>query len=197
MVTILLMTARTHDLAAFTGLVAVIAYLPLPAINLSTLLLGLLLNQIGGIVPDIDQPAAPLWRNLPIGRFIGKIVGGSLGGHRFVSHSLLGVALFGFVLRVVLGYLTPVLGHANTGYLWWAFMIGMVSHLIMDTLTKDGVPWLLPWGFKFGFPPLRRLRIHTGSWVELFVVFPLLIGINVWLVGSHHTTFSHLLQQVR
>ena len=76
-------------------------------------------------------------------------------------------------------------------------MIGMVSHLIMDTLTKDGVPWLLPWGFKFGFPPLRRLRIHTGSWVELFVVFPLLIGINVWLVGSHHATFSHLLQQVR
>ena len=67
------MTARTHDLAAFTGLVAVIAYLPLPAINLSTLLLGLLLNQIGGIVPDVDQPAAPLWRNLPIGRFIGKL----------------------------------------------------------------------------------------------------------------------------
>lgn len=190
------MTARTHDLAAFTTLGIAVLAVPLPPLRLSTVLLALLANQIGGIMPDIDQPTAPLWRNLPIGKFIGRMVDRGFGGHRFITHSLLGLALFGFIMRALLGYLTPILHGANTGYIWWAFMLGMGSHLVMDTFTKEGVPWLLPLPFKFGLPPLKSLRITTGKVVELGIVFPGLIIIDIWLAMSHSNYLVHLLHAV-
>ena len=54
---------------------------------------------------------------------------------------------------------------------WWALPLGVLSHLLLDTLTWGGVPWLWPWK--------RRFRawgaLHTGSWVENLVVFPVLL----------------------
>jgi len=191
------MTARTHDLAALTLLVAATVFTQPAALSLATVLLALLANQIGGIVPDIDQPTAPLWRNLPIGRFFGKLVGGGLGGHRFMTHSLVGLALFGALARAILGWLTPLLHHADTGYIWWAFMLGIVSHLLMDSLTKEGVPWLLPIPHKFGFPPLRALRITTGTVSETFLALPV-IGIALWLlIANNYGYLIHLLQGIR
>jgi inner membrane protein len=142
---------------------------------LSTVIVALIANQLGGIAPDIDQPTAPFWRNLPIGGIFGRMIGKMLGGHRFITHSLVGVVLAGFLLNLLLGVLQPIMPGVQTEYIWWAFMIGMISHLIMDSFTKEGVPWLLPIPVKFGFPPLKRFRITTGKWVENFVVFPLLI----------------------
>jgi len=81
------MTARTHDLAAITALGIAVLLDPPQAVRLSTVLLAILANQIGGIAPDIDQPTAPFWRNLPEGHFAGKFFGKMLGGHRFLSHS--------------------------------------------------------------------------------------------------------------
>src|SRR4051812_22885893 len=172
------MTARTHDLAAVTLLAVVVAVNPPPAITLSTFLIAMLANQIGGIAPDIDQPTAPFWRNLPVGHFFGKLVDKLLGGHRFLSHSLLGLALFGFLTNLLLHVLQPLMRHVDIHLVWQAFMIGMLSHLVMDTLTKEGVPWLLPIPVKFGLPPLKSLRITTGKSMEALVVFPLLLLAN-------------------
>lgn len=166
------MTGRTHDLAAFTALSLVVLSLPPRPITLSTMLLALLANQIGGIAPDIDQPTAPLWRNLPIGNLAGKVFSRVLGGHRFLTHSLVGLALMGVLIHLLLVFLTPLVPNADTGYIWWAFMIGMVSHLVLDSFTKEGVPWLLPLPIKFGFPPLKRLRVTTGKKLETLVIFP-------------------------
>jgi inner membrane protein len=188
------MTARTHDVAAFTALLGVILAQPLRTITLATAITAVVANQIGGIAPDIDQPTAPFWRNLPIGGVFGKVIGKTLGGHRFLSHSLIGLALFGFLTHLLLQFIHPIIPHVNTGLVWWAFMIGMVSHLVMDSLTREGVPWLLPIPLKFGFPPVRRLRIVTGKKVEHFIVLPLLIGVAVWLVAhnyAHIDTFVH------
>ena len=180
------MTARTHDLAAITALgVAVIVH-PLPTISLATALIAILANQIGGIAPDIDQPTAPFWRNLPIGRLFGKVVDKGFGGHRFLTHSLLGVVLFSSLAKLLLNFLHPLMPHVNNGYVWWAFIIGMLSHLVMDTLTKEGVPWLLPIPIKFGLPPLKALRITTGHALETVVVFPLLLAIDIWLCHVHY-----------
>ena len=52
------MTGRTHDLAAFTALTYVVATQPLPEMKLSTVLVALSANFIGGLGPDIDQPTA-------------------------------------------------------------------------------------------------------------------------------------------
>lgn len=180
------MTGRTHDLAAITALGAITFLRTPPSVTLGTVLLAVLANQIGGILPDIDQPTAPLWRNLPVGGAIGRVVDKLLGGHRFISHSLLGVALFGFLGHLLLVFLHPVMPHTNIGLVWWAFMIGLLSHLVMDTLTKEGVPWLLPIPIKFGIPPVKSARITTGKAAETLLVFPGLIVLNVWLYSSHY-----------
>ena len=180
------MTGRTHDLAAFTALAAVVLFEPTRTLSLSTVLIGLLANQIGGVVPDIDQPTAPLWRNLPIGGIFGKFFGNLIGGHRFLTHSLLGLALFSYGAKLLLMALHPLLPHTDTGLVLWAFIIGMITHLIMDSFTKEGVPWLLPIPIKFGFPPLKNLRITTGKKMETLLVFPGLLALAVWLFVSHY-----------
>ncbi len=190
------MIARTHDLAAITGLIAVWAVVaPLPPLSLATIIAAFLANQLGGIAPDIDQPTAPFWRNLPIGKFFGRFFGRILGGHRFLTHSLIGVALMGFIVNWLLVIIHPIMPSVQIEYVWWAFMIGMVSHLIMDSFTKEGVPWLLPIPVKFGFPPLRRLRITTGKLGENFIVLPLLVVALVLLCAANYTELLSLLHE--
>jgi len=181
------MKARTHDIAAATSLLAVVVFLPeFPTVTLTTAVIAVLANQIGGIIPDIDQPTAPFWRNLPIGGIIGKIIGKMLGGHRFLTHSLLGLVLVGLLSHLLLNFLQPLLPSMQVTYVWLALMIGMLSHLIMDTITKEGVPWILPIPVKFGFPPIKQLRVTTGKWTETLIVIPVLLIIAGVLVSTHY-----------
>jgi inner membrane protein len=187
--------ARTHDIAAATALLGVIVALPeLPTVTLSTAFLALIANQAGGIIPDIDQPTAPFWRNLPIGGVVGKVIAKMLGGHRFLTHSLAGLVLVGFLFKMLLIFLQPLMSNVQIDYVWWALIIGMLSHLVMDTFTKEGVPWLLPIPVKFGFPPVRRLRITTGKWTENFVTLPVLVVIALGICLFRYSdllTFLH------
>ena len=187
------MTARTHDLAAITSLAVMYISTAGQAMTLSTVIMAVFANLVGGITPDIDQPTAPFWRNLPVGKYAGKIVDKLLGGHRFISHSVLGLVLFGFIFHVLLVFLHPIMQSVNIGFVWWAFMIGMVSHLVMDTLTKEGVPWLLPIPIKFGIPPFKAWRITTGKWVETWVVFPLLLAFDAWFAYGHYQYIQYLI----
>lgn len=189
------MTARTHDLAAITALGIVALLHPQGSVSLSTAIAAVLANQIGGITPDIDQPTAPFWRNLPIVGIFGRMVGRLLGGHRFLTHSLVGLLLFGFLAHWLLVFIRPLLGEINIDLVWWAYMIGMISHLVMDSFTKEGVPWLLPIPIKFGFPPLKRMRITTGKAIELFMVFPGLLLFNALFYAHNYNRLLDLLKR--
>ncbi|MGB4800954.1 MAG: metal-dependent hydrolase [Candidatus Saccharimonadales bacterium] len=189
------MTARTHDVAALTALTLWVLVVPPSKMTVATGLAAVLANQLGGIAPDIDQPTAPLWRNLPIGRYFGRVFGALVGGHRFFCHSLLGVGVFAALSQILLQFLQPIMPNIDIDFVWGAFLTGVVSHLVMDTLTKEGVPWLLPIPIKFGLPPLRRLRVTTGKGVETFIVLPLLIALTTWLCASHYTTLADLIQR--
>jgi len=190
------MTARTHDVAAATALAVVVLAAAPESLRLSTLLVALLANQLGGIAPDIDQPTAPLWRNLPEGHFVGKLFGKLLGGHRFLSHSLLGMALFAWLANLLLHAMQPIMPHIDIHLVWYAFLIGYGSHLVMDSLTKEGVPWLLPIPIKFGAPPLRKFRITTGKAMETLVVLPVLLAVDIWLFASHYDHFANILRHI-
>ncbi|MDN5275883.1 MAG: Membrane protein containing transrane [Candidatus Saccharibacteria bacterium] len=175
------MIARTHDLASFTALSAVF-FLTVPnGLTLSTVIVALIANIIGGITPDIDQPTAPFWRNLPIGKYFGRAFGMLTGGHRFLTHSFIGVAIAAFLVWNFLRFLSPIIPTVDIFIVWISFLIGVLSHLFMDMFTKEGVPLLLPIPIKFGFPPLKRLRITTGKKLEMYIVIPLLIALNVYL----------------
>jgi inner membrane protein len=187
------MTGRTHDMAAFTALTLIVVTHPLPQVTLSTAVVSIIANLMGGITPDIDQPTAPLWKNLPIGKYVGRTFDKFLGGHRFLSHSILGAFVFGFAFHYILHVLTPSFPNLNMTIIWWAFMIGFASHLIMDTLTTEGVPWLLPIPIKFGIPPFKALRIQTGGLVERFIVFPGLLIANIYIIYFYYDKVKLLL----
>lgn len=188
------MTGRTHDLAAVTALGVIAITFPLESMTLSTVLVALGANMIGGIAPDVDQPTAPFWRNLQITRYLGRSITRLLGGHRFLSHSLVGIFLFGAGFRFVLETLQPSFPRLDMEIVWWAFMIGFVSHLVMDTFTREGVPWLLPIPIKFGLPPIRALRIPTGGIIEQFIVFPMLIFFNAYFYYMNYSKLLELLK---
>lgn len=188
------MTARTHDVAALAALTVWVIAVPPVSITLGTALCALLANQIGGIVPDIDQPTAPFWRNLPVGRYFGRVFGALVGGHRFFLHSLLGVAVMAGAVLLLLGFLHPIMPHIDMYFVWTAFVLGMLSHLVMDSLTKEGVPWLLPIPHKFGFPPVRAWRITTGKKFEHAVLLPGLIALVVWLCAAHYAELVAMVQ---
>src|SRR5207302_11510467 len=118
-------------LAAITALGVVVLSQPVRTVSLATAIVAIFANLVGGIVPDVDQPTAPFWRNLPVGKYFGWVFGVLTNGHRFLTHSILGLALFGFAAHWLLVVLHPIMSSVNIDLLWWAFMIGMVSHLVM------------------------------------------------------------------
>lgn len=173
-------------MAAFTALTVIVVTQAIPHVTLATGITAVVANLIGGITPDIDQPTAPFWRNLPVGKYVGKTFDKLLGGHRFLSHSLIGAVLFGYAFHYLQVVLKPSFPHLNMDVIWWAFMIGYASHLIMDTITTEGVPWLLPVPYKFGVPPIKELRVQTGGLVERFVVFPGLMIVTIYFIYIYY-----------
>lgn len=193
---LMVMTGRTHDLAAITLLGGVVLYSGTEPLTLSTVIMALFVNQLGSMVPDIDQPTAPFWRSLPAGNIFGKMFSRLAGGHRFITHSFVGVLLIGYGARLLLTFMSPLLGSIDQNAVWWAFMIGIASHLIMDLFTKEGVPLLLPLPFKFGLPPNKKIRIVTGGKLEMWIVFPALILVNIALYTMNHAEVITLVKSI-
>jgi hypothetical protein len=66
--------------------------------------------------------------------------------------------------------------------------------LVTDTLTTEGVPWLFPIPFRFGFPPIKWARIKTAGVIEKAVVFPGLLFFNAYLVYLNYPTYELFLK---
>lgn len=181
------MTGRTHDLAAFTALVITFVYVPeVPPMSLATAITALGANFIGGLFPDIDQPTSDFWDNFRLGPFLAKIICPAFGGHRNISHSFAGLLLIGWLSSLLLSFVLPfILIDINGDIVWTAFMIGVISHILTDMPTKAGVPLLWPYDFGFGIPPFKSLRMESGKFVEKWLVFPGLLGVNAYLLFSH------------
>lgn len=182
------MTGRTHDLAAFTALTYIIASYPLQQMSLGTALVAFSANMIGGLAPDLDQSTSKFWRRIRGGSFLGMMISPLIGGHRFLSHSLVGIVIAGMIAKALLELMSGFL-IVDQEIVWWAFMIGYVSHLITDSFTREGVPWLFPIPISLGIPPLGFLRFKTGGLIEKSFVFPSLIFANAYLIYTHYAKF--------
>ena len=191
------MTGRTHDLIAFTTLSAIVLTQTLHPISLGTAIIAFNANLVGGLMPDIDQPTAKLWHDIPAGSVFGRIFSPLLGGHRFISHSFFGIFLFGGLSWWVLHAAQKTI-LINMDIVWTAFMIGYISHVIADTFTHEGVPWLFPLPVKLGVPPIKALRPHTGGFVERLIIFPGFILLNGFLYyENYHKVLEFLHSYVK
>lgn len=173
-------------------MVLAVAYGGVPAMAFGTVAVAVVAAFLGGMVPDLDESGAQFWRRMPAGAgsILGKMVAPVFGSHRFVTHSLLGLGLFGWGVGWVLGRTGGFL-LVDQNIVWWAAMLGFGSHLVADALTKEGIPLLWPLPAKFGIPPFKMLRISTGGWMEK-VYFVGLLAANAWVVSNHYSRFSEL-----
>jgi len=190
------MTARTHDVIAFSALTTVAVVNPPSEITIPTVFACVVGNIVGSLLPDLDQATNRLWDLLPWGDNLGRIFRRLFLGHRTLSHSLLGVIIFDYILWKALpvflnpNYINPFLVHD-------AIMIGVISHLISDAVTKDGIPLFFPLPVKIGFPPLEALRIKTGGWIEKYLIMPASAAYIFWLIGRNQEVFVGLIQSIK
>lgn len=129
---------------------------------------------IGGAFADIDHPKATITTMLgPVGsalswtlRRISKLLTGKT--HRFLTHTLVFMFAAGVLVNSLLHLVLPAHGA------WWvhvAFLVGYLTHLFGDWVTKQSTPALLyPLPWRVPMLPYR-MRITTGSRVEEVLFF--------------------------
>ena len=125
----------------------------------------------GALFPDIDHQRSYISHKVPAASFVAS----TLFRHRGFLHSpvfiLLAAILFTAGSRAMLsGSQLLTINWFITG-----FIPGMISHIILDTFNKQGIPWLWPYKKRF-----RLLTIRTDSITE--AAFAILLGV---LIGYH------------
>jgi inner membrane protein len=123
-------------------------------------------------IPDVDNPRSRLGNGLsrlknPALNLLARPVSWSLRvtsfvlfrtiGHRTLTHSLLGVALFVTLVSTVAPLSTD---------LFVALVAGYASHLVADALNTKGVPLLWPAGWRLRLLPGG---VRSGGAAELIV----------------------------
>jgi inner membrane protein len=141
---------------------------------------------VGALVPDIDNARSTLGKRLGrVSRAIQKHA-----GHREIFHSLVGLALTGLVVWAAqqgVALALTRLGWPHTAERLFAnvaliaLLVGYLLHLVADSLTLGGVPWLWPLHERFGFPPERAWRFRSGSLAEPVVVVAVAVAVILGL----------------
>ncbi|MGB9804701.1 metal-dependent hydrolase, partial [Desulfofundulus sp.] len=111
---------------------------------------------VAALLPDLDDPHSKLGRLVaPASWAIRAAV-----GHRGPLHSLLGAAVMSLLASFVLRFWyvhthVYALQWYNYSHLVPLIFAGYLSHLVMDSLNPQGVPWLWPVRRHFGLPLVR------------------------------------------
>jgi inner membrane protein len=175
------MVGKSHQLVGFVSAYTVALYLPIGHLNTQSVIAILLAITVGSLTPDLDSQENRLYTLMPVGQRLFAEVGERLfGRHRSISHSIIGVYILGNLSHWLV-YMLPKENGIPHDLLWGAYMIALISHLVADALTRDGIPLLWPIKWNFGFPPFKFLRMKTGGWIELYVVRALLVLILIYV----------------
>lgn len=176
------MLGRTHELAAAGAITSAAILFPVENITTETAIVSFLMALVGGITPDLDKPGTKFWDNLPAGSILSRIVNPFvIGGHRHITHSLIGLAAFSALVYFLLSVL-PMGDMVDIAIVTISFAVAFASHIATDMLTKGGVPLFYPLPFHVGFPPVEALRLHTNGLVEKLLVTPAII-LGVIILG--------------
>src|SRR5699024_2158174 len=117
----------------------------------------------GSVVPDICHTKSYIGRRLPIISFIFSII----FGHRSFTHSLLFLLLNFMILDIIAVPTVFIVSYA----------VGILSHLILDMMTKKGLSYFYP------FKNLISLGIYykTGD-IFFYLLFMVDIGISYYIL---------------
>ena len=126
---------------------------------------GFAIASVSALEPDIDSKNSLASKMFgPISQAASYVVRTLFGGHRKITHSLLGFGLVALVLLALVHWL-PVIP------IWIAaaVLIGWASHVLADMTTKVGCPLLWPIN-------MHNYGLHlvtTGKNAERYFIHPL------------------------
>lgn len=154
------MTGKTHMMAGIAATTAIVAitdeYQPEWFIAA---------GAVGGLLPDICHSGSKIGRRFPV---LSKVVN-TIFGHRTFTHSLLFLTLLTFMLTKLVSHPSITAG----------LLVGMVTHLILDATTKQGIKLLYPAKITVRFPITTR----TGGKVENILLL-LLTVVTLYYANS-------------
>jgi len=140
---------RTHLIFSF-----LIGLLIITSFNIQNKIIFIVILLIASIIPDIDSYKSKIGKKIkPLSFLINIFL-----GHRGIFHSLFLLILISFVIAIV--KTEPAI----------AFFIGYLSHLLLDSLTPEGVMFFYPFSKK-----RTKGFIRTGSLFENIFFFILII----------------------
>lgn len=182
------MNATTHavfGVAALAGVSLIVGYEPplyaYPAV------------VVAAWVPDVDNPRSRLGNGLsrlknPTLNLLARPISWALKvtsfvlfrtvGHRTLTHSLLGVAIF-------VALVSPVAPLSTN--LFVALVAGYASHLVADALNTKGIPLLWPVGWRFRLLP-RGVR--SGGVAEFVVALVVAAAAGYGVYALHPALFA-------
>ena len=117
----------------------------------------------GSVVPDICHTKSYIGRRLPIVSFIFSII----FGHRSFTHSLLFLLLNFMILDII---------SVPTVFIV-SYTVGILSHLILDMMTKTGVSLFYPLKKRMSLP----IYFKTGGIVD-YLLFFVFIGMSYYIL---------------
>lgn len=123
---------------------------------------------IGALLPDVDTPTSRAgFCVYPLALYLEKKF-----GHRTITHSFFGTAVFAMLIAPLLFWHS---GALDLQAIYFALLLGYISHLLADAATKSGVPLAYPNRRSWVFPGNETYRVRTGSAAELGVLLAFLL----------------------
>lgn len=126
-------------------------------------------SALGSLFPDIDHRGSYIGRRAKITSAIIS----DLFGHRGVTHSPFAMLIFTAVLYLISSFFVSssllLMGFVG-------FYTGILSHILLDSLTRGGVPLLYP----FKKSKISFTRAKTGGMFESVLFAMLFVSLLFW-----------------
>lgn len=112
------------------------------------LLIYIYFAYLGSLFPDIDMRGSYISKRLPL---LYKSFGKKFR-HRSFTHSLVSVSILSYILELLIYYTQD-----NIVFLCVScgFIIGYISHICLDLITKEGVEIFYPLTINFSILPIK------------------------------------------
>ena len=126
-------------------------------------------SALFSLIPDIDHPESMLGHYIkPVSKFIKENL-----GHRTITHSGLWLCLFAILL------------YTSFNTMWFPVVlgstVGFLSHILSDTFTVGGVPWMWPLSRK----KIRLTPAKSGAHDWVLVIFT-----DILIAGAAYLVYN-------
>lgn len=133
-------------------------------------------THFGALISDIDMKGSYISKRFPI---IHKLFGKRFR-HRSFTHSLLFVGIIAFI-----GNTITISSNDNIVFtcIFSGILAGVISHILLDIITKEGVELFYPVEINFSILPIKtssKAEKNFNKFLSLVVVF--LIGYRFYLI---------------